>query len=605
MRNPFKFSSLSELFVGPKWASTRPDVLRRQALLFNTVLILTSLAVAYPVGLYLLWQHGSGVFLNAVALLTVFAIISMAMHRRRLYEMEVGAHVGAIGSIGMILTVADPDIVDFGLAVTVMAPLYALLLSQSRHKQWSWAIPVLGLGLGALANAGILGNPFAAVPHQQEIVSLTVFVTTVMVVAVTANRMNTIASASSHNQMKTFSMLVESVKDAVVRYNAAGEILFLSKSAGTLFACQRYELNGNGLFERIHILDRPGYLTALMDAGTRGIHTTLELRMRRDSERPGEPAPYIWVELSLSPVADAPGMVGDWEIVGVLRDVSVRKDVESAMDKARRDAEQASEAKSRFLAMIGHELRTPLNAIVGFSDMMKAGIGGTLTPGHDEYAGLIRQSGQHLLEVVNMLLDMSKIEAGRFEVNAELFGPANLIEPCVQMVERQARDRGITLALDVPERLPSVMGDERAIRQVLINLLSNAIKFSHNGGTVELSMRRQGKRLNISVRDSGIGMGAEIVRRIGEPFLQAQDSLARRYEGTGLGLSIVKGLVDLHEGQLHVSSEAGVGTTVTILLPLDGPTHKPEGGLITPIHSNVMSDDELKWLEDEKRCAAV
>lgn len=393
--------------------------------------------------------------------------------------------------------------------------------------------------------------------------------------------------------------LIENVRDAVVRFDATGNAVFLSRSAEKLFGCRRFELDGTGVFERVHVADRPAYLKALSDAGKSGHASLVDVRMRRDASHPGDSAGYVWVEMSLAPA-------GEGEGVAVLRDVSARKDAESTMAKARNDAEAASEAKSRFLATIGHELRTPLNAIVGFSDMMQAGIGGTLSPGHHEYAGLIKQSGHHLLEVVNMLLDISKIEAGKFELAPELFAPAHLAEPCLQLIEHAAREKSITLARAIPAHLPQLVGDERACRQILINLLSNAVKFSNDGGTITLSMKRQGKMLNISVSDTGIGMGAETVRRIGEPFFQAQGGLSRRYEGTGLGLSIVKGLVELHEGRLHVTSEAGSGTTVTVLLPLDGPAHahRPTAD-IAVLHKDNTNRHESTWPERERKSAAL
>lgn len=603
MRIRMIVSKLARLMTGPVWATARPDVLRREALFFNTLLMVAAVVAACPIAVLFLTQ-GSVLPITAVMVAAALTALAFAMHVKRRFELELACHVALIGSIGILLTLSDPDIVDFGLAVALMAPLNALLVSQSRYKHLAWTFPALALCLGSASAAGLLVHPFQA--GGSAFIAAAAFVTAIFIVAVTANRLNTMASATSRTHMKTFSMLLENVQDAVVRYGPDGEIRFLSKSASDVFGCQRFELNGNGMFERIHVMDRPAYMAALSDAGTRGVASTVEIRMRRDSGAPGEASRYFWVEFSLSPVVDEPGLPGRWEVLGILRDISARKDSEAETNRARVDAEQASEAKSRFLATIGHELRTPLSAIVGFSDMMKEGIGGKLSPTHEEYAGLIRQSGQHLLEVVNMLLDMSKIEAGKFEIQTDVFAPEGLVEPCVQLVEKAGRGRNITIEADVPDTLPQIVGDERACRQMLINLLSNAVKFSHEGGVVTLSMRRQGKMLNISVSDAGIGMESEIIERIGEPFLQAQDGLSRQYEGTGLGLSIVKGLVALHEGRLHVTSQAGVGTRITILLPIAGPAHaNTPTAEITRLHKNETSNDEAKWLEDEKRSAAI
>jgi cell cycle sensor histidine kinase DivJ len=236
--------------------------------------------------------------------------------------------------------------------------------------------------------------------------------------------------------------------------------------------------------------------------------------------------------------------------------------------------------------------------------MMTSGVVGDLSPAHREYADIIHRSGHHLLDVVKMLLDMSRLEAGKFELMTESFEPAALIEPCFKMVDGMSRERKVKLVADLPRMLPSIVGDERACRQVLINLLSNAIKFSHENGVVTVSMKRQGSLLNISVTDHGIGMDSEAVSRIGEPFFQAQDGLSRRYEGTGLGLSIVKGLVDLHHGTLRALSSPGEGTTITVLLPLNGPATKTaDTGEVTPLAREPATVAQMPEWHDEKRRA--
>src|SRR5690606_4534306 len=364
-------------------------------------------------------------------------------------------------------------------------------------------------------------------------------------------------------------------QDAVMRFASDGSMLFVSRSAEKLFGCQRYELAGSGLLDRIHVLDRPGYLTAFASANRDGAARRVEVRMRRDDPTSAAPA-FIWVEVGLSPVVD-PDTAGErYEVVALLRDVTARRDHEDEMRKARKLAEEASSAKSRFLATIGHELRTPLNAIVGFSEMMTSGVVGELPPQHKEYAALIHQSGNHLIEVVRMLLDMSRLEAGKFDLQTEGFQPSALIDPCLQIVDSMAQAKRVRVVVDLPGNLPALVADERACRQVLINLLSNAIKFSNADAVVRLSLRRQGQHLLISVADSGVGMDAAAVGRVGEPFFQAQGGLARGYEGTGLGLSIVKGLIELHDGTLHVTSTPGQGTVMTVLLPINGPATKPE-----------------------------
>jgi two-component system, cell cycle sensor histidine kinase DivJ len=263
-------------------------------------------------------------------------------------------------------------------------------------------------------------------------------------------------------------------------------------------------------------------------------------------------------------------------VVAVLRDVSQRKSDEAAVEAARQTAERANEARGRFLANVSHELRTPLNAINGFSEMlmqeeaMRLGL-----ERRKEYAGLIRDSGEHLLTLVNSILDMSKIESGHFEITPEPFALPDLVRHCIQMMELRARDGGLTLAADLPADLPEVVGDKRAYRQILLNLISNGIKFTKAGGRVTVALQRDASWLTIAVVDTGIGIAAEDLPMIGSPFFQARSNYDRPFEGTGLGLSVVKGLAELHGGSLQVSSVVGQGTRVTLRMPLDCENARP------------------------------
>ncbi len=466
---------------------------------------------------------------------------------------------------------------------------------------------MLLLAVVAIGCLGALGLVTWPEPNRADylLISGLSFLITALIVAFSASRLNSAFAVYERGQMNAYRHLVENVRDAVMRFASDGSVLFTSKSAEKLFGCHRYELSGSGLIDRIHVLDRPTYMTAFSEANHDGKSRTIEVRMRRDD--PAEPSRvpvFAWVEIALTPVIDAEARESQNEVVALLRDVTERHRQDAEMREARRLAEDASNAKSRFLATIGHELRTPLNAIVGFSEMMTSGVVGELSPAHREYADIIHRSGHHLLDVVKMLLDMSRLEAGKFELMTDSFEPAALIEPCFKMVEGLARERNIHLATDMPRNLPSIIADERACRQILINLLSNAIKFSHDGGTVTVAMKRQGSHLSISVTDRGIGMDGQALSRIGEPFFQVQDGLSRRYEGTGLGLSIVKGLIELHDGSLRGVSAPGEGTTITILLPLNGPeTKKVETPQVTQITSREPVVARTSEWPDEKRRA--
>jgi PAS domain S-box-containing protein len=270
---------------------------------------------------------------------------------------------------------------------------------------------------------------------------------------------------------------------------------------------------------------------------------------------------------------------GSMELRGMMTDVTVLKSRELALaqrehelQEARRHAEQANRAKSSFLASMSHELRTPMNSIIGFAEVLSAEAFGSLTPKQREYIEDIAESGQHLLTLINDILDMSKIEAGRFELNEELGELGPLISGSVRLNERQAAKRGVIIEIDNPVRGLGVFADQRSIRQILINLISNAVKFSHPGGVVSVSARRlpDGAKdgLSIAVTDRGIGMAPETLARIFEPFFQGSDADFRhKREGTGLGLAISQKLAEMHGGRIAIESALGEGTTVTLTLP--------------------------------------
>jgi cell cycle sensor histidine kinase DivJ len=238
---------------------------------------------------------------------------------------------------------------------------------------------------------------------------------------------------------------------------------------------------------------------------------------------------------------------------------------------ARQEAEGASRLKDEFLATISHELRTPLNAILGFSDILAGEYFGKLENDRQrEYVALINQSGAHLLSVVNTMLDMSKIEAGRYELMPEPFRVSEVVNACEAMLGLQAREKGVQLTSRMMRTVGEVNADQRALQQILINLVGNAIKFTDRGGLVTIDAEVSGSDLKLTVSDTGIGIAESQLATLGQPFVQIQNDYTRRYEGTGLGLSLVKGLVALHGGQFDLRSRAGEGTVITVTIPLDG-----------------------------------
>jgi signal transduction histidine kinase len=237
------------------------------------------------------------------------------------------------------------------------------------------------------------------------------------------------------------------------------------------------------------------------------------------------------------------------------------------LSEARDQATAASNAKSAFLANMSHELRTPLNAIIGFSEMMRDAIMGPLDPRYRDYAGDIGSSGRYLLEIINDILDISKVEAGRLELREEPVSVVESVESCRRMITGTAMVASVSMSFDVAPSLPLIRSDTVRFKQLLLNILSNAVKFTPSGGRARLQAWLEADGLVIQVEDTGIGMNAEDIEIALVPFRQVEGALARRFRGTGLGLPLAKALVDLHGGQLEIKSALGRGTSVSIRLP--------------------------------------
>jgi signal transduction histidine kinase len=255
----------------------------------------------------------------------------------------------------------------------------------------------------------------------------------------------------------------------------------------------------------------------------------------------------------------------------LIAEVERRREIEGTLREAKEQAETASRAKSEFLANMSHELRTPLNAILGFSETIKAEVFGPVgNLKYREYLDNIRESGEHLLELINDILDVSVIDAGRLELREEVFPLAPMLESCLRLIRPRA-EKGRLRLLNSADGTPlRLRGDARRLKQVVLNLLSNAAKFTPEGGEVALRAGTAADGwLEIAVSDTGIGMAAEDIPRALAPFGQVEDALSRRHQGVGLGLHLSRTFAEMHGGRLTVESRPGAGTTVTVRLPPD------------------------------------
>ena len=483
------------------------------------------------------------------------------------------AHLLSAGNlIGLVALAAilTGGINSFVLVWMVLVPLEAALSSSRRtvilstsaavatlaalHLATQWGMLPAQIETPLLAPWRELFTHFAAVVYAGGL-------------ALSVERIHRRSQSEIEGQRERYRLLAENATDMITRHGASGAVIFASPAGAQLLGIEPAALLGEGLFERVLVSDRPSYLSALSAAARSGQPSSAEFRLACVGGK-GEPPVYRWVEMRCRPVAAKDGSA-EREVVAVTRDIEERKNQQTSLEQARSAAERASRAKTLFLANMSHELRTPLNAILGFSDILNKDLKRKAEEQRNaDYSRIINESGEHLLQVVNHLLDMSKIESGNYRLAIEPFMVDRVVASCIETVRPAAEKKTIEIVTEFAAGLPELDADRRAMKQMLLNLLANAVKFTGENGRIEVSARTEGQMMRLTVRDNGIGISAADIARLGEPFVQAENGYRRRHEGTGLGLSVVKGLAHLHGGDIEIVSEIDKGTAVSIVVPI-------------------------------------
>ena len=380
------------------------------------------------------------------------------------------------------------------------------------------------------------------------------------ILAIAAQERQRAADMAAAEGAAMYRFLADNAMDLITRHGMDGRFRYASPASQIMLGRAPDTLVGLAPSALVHPDDLKIIQSAFMGASYFGRAATAEVRLKRADGN------YLWTEMRCRPALPANGEGMD--IVAVTRDISERKAQERALIDARDQAEEANRAKSRFLANMSHELRTPLNAIIGFSEVMTHEMFGPVgSPRYLEYARVIHESGGHLLELINGILDMSKIEAGKFDLSEEIFDLPEVAAQATRFVKMQADRKGVTLKTMIAPNTASIFADKRAIKQMLVNLITNGVKFTPRGGEVRLAAGREGQGVVIAVSDTGVGISAEDLKRLGKPFEQVEGEFVRSQEGTGLGLALVKALTALHGGEVVIASQLGEGTTVVLKLP--------------------------------------
>lgn len=346
--------------------------------------------------------------------------------------------------------------------------------------------------------------------------------------------------------------------------NEVGRRLFVNQAYCDLLGVPRDELEGSTIIDYTHPddIDASADIMRQLNSGEVDYVRFEKRFIRQDGS-------VVWTDVNISTLR----LSGDNEprAIAQIMDITDKKESEAALISAKEQAEMANRTKSEFLANMSHELRTPLNSIIGFSQILMSEMFGNLgNERYVEYSRDIHDSSTHLLSVISDILDISKIEAGEATVMPSAIDIPETIRSCVTMIETRAEMKGIEIEINLPNALPKLYVDIRQQKQILLNLLSNAVKFTPDDGKIVVTARVEPEgSICIEVRDNGIGIAAEDMEKIFEPFGQVQSKPNRPHEGTGLGLSLSKSLTELNGGRLKLVSEIGKGTSVSVHFPAE------------------------------------
>ncbi len=514
--------------------------------------------------LYLIYRDGFAWF-DLTMLGSVLLLLAPAVFVARTGDIDLAHDLSSLLTSGSIVALA---LQTGGLHSPVLS-LFAIVILDSAFCGSRQSLRVAALA-GALGLAIVALSPVleagSAITGRYVAIALCAYASAMALIFLGRRERQASSQIRSQARAKT---ALDTVGDVVLWREAGGEISFANAAAHQQIGIDRRLFSEALLLERINVGDRPAFLKALSDA-THGVgHGSGMIRLAVDA---GTARSVRMFEVSARRVGSADGEAA---VVIVLRDVTERHAADELRETARLEAERIASSKSQFLATMSHELRTPLNAIIGFSELLiQPGLVPPNDPRRDEYARIINGSGEHLLEVVNAILDMSKIESGMMTVEQDRVDLCAVVASSCELLAVRAAEKSIALNQSLAPDLPEIIADRRALKQIVLNLTSNAVKFTPAGGEVAVTVVRDRDQVEIAVVDTGCGIAEADLLQLGAPFFQARQSYDRQHEGTGLGLSVVRGLLGLMGGSMLIESAPGSGTRVSFRLPINGVTEK-------------------------------
>jgi cell cycle sensor histidine kinase DivJ len=522
------------------------------------------------------WAPGLAMIVGAGPAIAAILALRREAEWARIGLMAVWAAAGAIAAI-LTGGVTGP------LAVWCLTPLTAAILLGPRRISWGAALSLLALASAVLAQAaglaqpppsGVLAAALALVGLSTTAVGLAAAMLMPRAAHAPALATTTAPSIARGIVDETpLAALVAAQPVLIAAFTPDGRI---ERGHGGLRAELARPLTERGLVGAADPAARADLEFALA-AAARGGRTSLRFALAGTEGG--------WLGLDLVGLADG-------RPIGVLRDATAEQARESDLEAARANAEALNVGKSRFLANMSHELRTPMNAIMGFSDIMRERIFGPLPVKYAEYADLIHDAGAHLLDLINDVLDMSKIEASKYELDLEYLDTREPVSAALRLMRLQADDAGVQLRGLLPSEPLEGEADRRALKQIVLNLVSNALKFTPRGGLVTVSLQSLAGALELSVADTGLGIAEGDLERLGRPYEQAGDA-GQQSKGTGLGLSLVRAFAELHGGEMSIESRLGEGTAVTVRLPVLTPPQAAAPAEPSPIEPPVGGGAEV------------